>query len=232
MQDSATKIQTCRQMLELDPCSRAFALLAEELCAAGRWEEAVEVCKKGILFHPDHFRSRVLLAVALMELGDAGQCERVLLGVVRDIRKNSVIFKLLSELSEFSGDKEIAGEYARIYEALEATEGTRSKIDLPSPERPEPAAFQPGKEALQWTDFKTGAIEQPQGPDTDTEAAEAPAGRSLKMGDGSPVTLESILEQLAQRIDERAGSKAPPGPLLSEEDRNMLKQRLLAAMNA
>ena len=77
MADSADNIQKYREILELDPRSRVFALLAEELCAAGRWEEAAEVCKKGLLFHPDNLRARVLLGWALMEMGETGESDRV-----------------------------------------------------------------------------------------------------------------------------------------------------------
>ncbi len=134
MADSADNIQTYRQMLKLDRRSRVFALLAEELCAAGQWEEAAEVCKKGLLFHPDHLRSRVLLGWALMEMGEAGQSERILLNAVEDIRKNAIIFKLLSEFAAFSGNTQSAGEYARIYEAFQTPGPARD--GSPHPLRP------------------------------------------------------------------------------------------------
>ena len=96
-----------------------FALLAEGLCAAGESEEAAKVCKEGLLFHPDHLRSRVLLGWALIEMGEADESKRILLEAVEDIRKNTIIFKLLSELSTFSGNAESASEYAGIYDAFQ-----------------------------------------------------------------------------------------------------------------
>ena len=67
MADSAGSIRKYREILQLDPGSRVFGMLAEELCAVGEWEEAAEVCGKGLLFHPDHMRARMLLGWALTE---------------------------------------------------------------------------------------------------------------------------------------------------------------------
>ncbi len=78
MADSADSIQKYREILELDPGSRVFALLAEELCGAGRWEEAAEICKKSLPFHPDNLRARMLLGWALMEMGETGESHQVL----------------------------------------------------------------------------------------------------------------------------------------------------------
>ena len=130
MADSAYKIQMYGQMLKLDRRSRVFSQLAEEMCAAGQWEEAAEVCKKGLLFHPDHLRSRVLLAQALKELGEAEQSEQILLHLAQDFQKNAHIFKLLSEFASISGNVERAGEYAWVYEAIQDPGALRVKMDL------------------------------------------------------------------------------------------------------
>jgi hypothetical protein len=214
MTGSADSIQTYREMLKLDPRSRVFALLAEELCVACEWELVVEVCRQGLLYHPDHLRSRVLLGWALMEMGEAEQSERILLEAVEDIRKNTVIFKLLSEFAIFSGNPVSAGEYARIYEAFE-TPGAAS----PPPPEPGPSAE---KEASDWDDFKAEAIDELQGPDLDTVGPETPPKKGI----------EDILAQLSQRIEGRLAQAAAPAVILSEEDRNFLKQELAAALSA
>lgn len=122
MAGSTDKLHIYREMLKLDPKSRVYTLLAEALCEAGEWEEALEVCRKGLRFNPDHFRSRVLLGCALMELGEVDESGRVLLDVYEEIRKNSVMFKLLSEFAAFSGDEGRAGEFVRIYDMLQGGE--------------------------------------------------------------------------------------------------------------
>ena len=228
MADSADNIQTYRQLLKLDSRSRVFARLAEELCAAGEWEQAAEVCKKGLLFHPDHLRSRVLLAWALMEMGEAGQSERILLKVVEDIRKSAISFKLLSEFAAFSGNTQSAREYARIYEAFQ-TPGPALGGTAPSPELDhlEPAR-PPEKEVSEWDNFKAEAVEELNG----TVSQEISDRITPDIEPESKIGLEEILMHLAQRIEGRLIQKALPAAILSEDDKNMLREKIVAVLSA
>jgi len=228
MADSADNIQTYRQLLKLDSRSRVFARLAEELCAAGEWEKAAEVCKKGLLFHPDHLRSRVLLAWALMEMGEAGQSERILLKVVEDIRKSAISFKLLSEFAAFSGNTQSAREYARIYEAFQ-TPGPALGGTAPSPELDhlEPAR-PPEKEVSEWDNFKAEAVEELNG----TVSQEISDRITPGIEPESKIGLEEILMHLAQRIEGRLIQKALPAAILSEDDKNMLREKIVAVLSA
>lgn len=233
MTDSAGNIQTYRQMLKLDRRSRVFALLAEELYAAGQCEEAAEVCKKGLLFHPNHLRSRVLLGCALMEMGEADQSERVLLGVVEEIRKNSIVFKLLSEFATFSGNPQSADEYARIYEVLQtsgpAPDGTGSPPELDQFED----VFPPEEETPELDDFKADAIEEPNGTSVDTAGRETSAQPAPQMENNNrKVGLDDILTHLAQRIEGRFLHTALPGAILSEDEKDMLKQKIVEVLGA
>ena len=228
MADSADKIQTYRQMLKVDRRSRVFALLAEELCAAGEWEEAAEVCKKGLLFHPDHLRSRVLLGWALMEIGDAGQSERILLNAVEDIRKNAIMFKLLSEFAASSGITQSAGEYARIYEVLRTPGPAQGEIaPPPAIDRLEPA-FPPKKEVSGRDSFKTEAIEELHG----AVSREISAPLTPGIEPEPEIVLEEILIHLVQGIEGRFLQKALPAAILSEDDKNMLKKKIVAFLGA
>jgi len=250
MADSADKIHTYRQMLKLDRRSRVFALLAEELCAAGQYEEAAEVCKKGLLFHPNHLRSRVLLGCALMEMGEADQSEGILAGVVEEIRKNSIVFKLLSEFATFSGNAQSAVEYARIYEALQtsgpAPAGMGAPLELDRTE----SAFVPEKEASELDGLEAAAIEvdelnvadaetavpeisPPPAPVEDAETAApeiSPPPTPETVVDNSKYRagLEYVLANLAERIEER--DIMVPSAVLTEDDRKMLKKKIVEAL--
>ncbi|MEN6441193.1 MAG: hypothetical protein ABFD97_21705 [Syntrophobacter sp.] len=127
MADPTDKIQLYREMLRLDPSSRIFEILAEELYASGEWEEAEMVCREGIRFHPDKMRPRVLLALTLMELGNTEQCERMLLDIYSEISNNSIIFKLLSDVASSANDPVRAGGFSRIHEAFESIETPREE---------------------------------------------------------------------------------------------------------
>lgn len=218
MTGSADSIQTYREMLKLDPRSRVFILLAEEFCAAGEWEQVAEVCKEGLLFHPDNLRSRVLLGWALMEMGEADQSEGILLEAVEDFRKNAIIFKLLSEFAAFSGNPVSASEYGKIYEAFQ----TPGAVGAPpaKPDQPEPVPTLT-KEAAAWDAFKAVAIEELRGPDLDEMSAETPP----KPG------IDDILVHLNQRIEGRYTRIVTPAAILSEDDKNFLKQELIAALS-
>jgi tetratricopeptide (TPR) repeat protein len=228
MTGSADTIQSYREMLKLDPRSRVFTLLAEELCAAGQWEEAAAVCKKGLHFHPDHLRSRVLLGWALIEMGEVDKSERNLLKAVEDIRQNTIVFKLLSELASFSGNAQGAGEYDRIYQAFQTSGAVPPHLDPDGIEPVGPAK----KEASEWDIFKAEAIEELHGPEVNTFCPEIVAEPTLEMAPQPKTDLSEILSHLVERLDERFAEKAQPAAILSEDDKNMLRQVILAELPA
>jgi hypothetical protein len=101
-------IQRFEEMLKIDPGSRVFELLAEELCSRGLWTEAVRVCRQGITFHPDHIRGRILLGWALKESGEVNEAEKILMAAEMEIRKNAMVFKLLARIAENADEPERA----------------------------------------------------------------------------------------------------------------------------
>ncbi len=250
MADSVDNIQTYRQMLKVDRRSRVFALLAELLCAAGQWEEASEVCRKGLIFHPDHLRARVLLGWALMEMGDVHDSERILLTAVDEMRKNVIAFKLLAKFAVFSDDAQGAGEYSRIYEAFMAL-GSAEGATAPPPEagRREPAL--PSKTEVSEPDsFKVETTKEPPGmvsqdipaPVTPVIEDRPQAEPKVSQDIPAPVTPvienrpqaepDEILMHLVQRIEGRFHQKALPDAILSEDDKKMLKEEIVAVLGA
>ena len=210
MADAAESIKKYRELLELDPGSRVFAMLAEELCGAGEWEEAAEVCRKGLTFHPDHLRAQTLLGWALLEMGEPDESERVLSKAVEEVRKNSSIFKRLSELAAISGKTESGAEYSRIYEAFAQTAGSGTPV----------IEAAPAKEASEWDDFKMEALD-----DLDAEPSEV----NRKVPGGMIIGLGDILEKLARSFEGRVAARiTSPEAILSDSDREMLKERIIA----
>ena len=224
MTGSADTIQEYREMLKLDPRSRVFALLAEELCAAGQWEEAAAVCEEGLHFHPEHLRAQVLLGWAFIEMGEADKSEQILLKAVEDIRKNTIIFRLLSELATFSGNAQSASEFARIYDAFQTSGAAPSPTE---PDHIEPVGT-PKKEASAWDILKAEAIEELHGPDVATFCPEVDAQPALETAPRPKTDFGAILSNLAQRLEERFPEKEQPAAIFSEDDINMLRQALLA----
>jgi tetratricopeptide (TPR) repeat protein len=80
-----------------DPRSRVFAPLAEAYRKAGLFDEAIEICRDGIRFHPSFIGGRVALARALFDKGDYAATVKELGPVVLDAPDNLVAQKLLAE---------------------------------------------------------------------------------------------------------------------------------------
>lgn len=112
-------VKQYEELLKLDPGSKAFASLAEELCYRGFWEGAAKVCRQGLNHHPQHLRGRVLLGWALKETGELEEAENVLLEAEGEIRKNALLFRLLAELAKKAGDLERAGRLLLIHQNLQ-----------------------------------------------------------------------------------------------------------------
>jgi len=227
MTDPADSIQTYRQMLELDRRSRVFSLLAEELCAAGQWAEAAEVCKRGLLFHPDHLRSRVLLGWALMEMDDIEQAERILFNIVEDIRRNSVIFKLLSGLAAISGNSGSADEYVRIYEMFQHAGSSLSEETDPLPE---PPSVSPIVAAAELDEVSSEAIEDLKAGIQEIDSLGTYPQPASVTDAGRKLSLNTIMMNLAERIEQRSKQTIRSESIFTEEDKVLLKEHLIAAV--
>ncbi|MHC1729563.1 MAG: tetratricopeptide repeat protein [Syntrophobacteraceae bacterium] len=248
MASSADNIQFYGQMLKLDPGSRVFALLAEELCAAGLWEEAAEVCRKGLRYHPDHLRSRVLLGQALMEMGEADESEQVLQKIVDEICNNTVIFKLLSEFATFSGAPDRAGAFSKIYDAFQATdisslEGGAPVAPVLVPEPPPEAVSEvPDIDDLMAQALNGAAVPEELEPAREQIPESEPASLSpeviaemdteMESAADRPSRLEEILSGLAGAIEQRFSTDATLPPLLSGADKDFLKKTILGQLAA
>jgi tetratricopeptide (TPR) repeat protein len=62
----AAAIRRYEERLEKDPASLGFALLADLYRKAGRVDDAIAVCRDGLIRHPQYTTARLILAKALM----------------------------------------------------------------------------------------------------------------------------------------------------------------------
>jgi tetratricopeptide (TPR) repeat protein len=252
MAGSADKLNIYKEMLKLDPKSRVFSLLAEELCNAGKWEEAAAVCRKGLRFHPDHYRSRVLLGWALMELGEVDEAGRILMDIYDEIQKNALMFKLLSEFATFSGDGNRAQEFTRIYEAFQdrecipagpkiapgehkaILEPTQEEVPAPETKQEESPVPESVPEEMPEPEAIAEEVPVPVAMQAEQSSLEATQEEITDM-EGNSETIErldKILSTLAERVESRiSGSNAPTG-VFSERDKDFIKQTILAEVMA
>ncbi|MCK8603039.1 tetratricopeptide repeat protein [Desulfoferrobacter suflitae] len=108
-----------RSVLSQDPSSQLFVPLAQEFCARQLWKEAVETCRRGLIYHPHHFRGRVLLGWALFELGEEQEAEALLTEACKELERNAVIYRILAELAQKRGDSDQAWRLMHIYHSLQ-----------------------------------------------------------------------------------------------------------------
>src|SRR6266568_1317630 len=64
-------VEKYEQILSADPRSRIFVELAKALVERGEYARAIEVCRRGLEFHPSSILGRVIWGKALLESGDA-----------------------------------------------------------------------------------------------------------------------------------------------------------------
>jgi len=64
------EIRQFEARLAREPTSQAYAALAEAYRRAGRAAEAVTLCREGLARHPEYVTTQLVLAKALLEVGD------------------------------------------------------------------------------------------------------------------------------------------------------------------
>lgn len=100
------RIEELKKRVARDPTSIAFAQLAEEYRRSGAHQQAVDVCRDGLLRHPGYVSARVTMARSLMELGQRAEAERELQGVIAVAPDNLAAIRALAEIHQKAGDVE------------------------------------------------------------------------------------------------------------------------------
>lgn len=102
------RIEELRRRVQRDPASIAFAQLAEEYRRAGRYEEAVRVCRAGLERHPSYLSARVTLGRALIELHQYDEAQAELDYVLRSAPENLAAIRGLAEIHQRRGELPLA----------------------------------------------------------------------------------------------------------------------------
>jgi tetratricopeptide (TPR) repeat protein len=95
-----SRIAELRRRIEKDPASIVFAQLAEEYRRAGEYEDAIRVCRAGLVHHPGYFSARVTFARALTETGALDKAQAELEYVLRAAPHNLGATRALDELRQ------------------------------------------------------------------------------------------------------------------------------------
>ena len=117
-----SRIEELRRRIHKDPASIAFAQLAEEYRRAGRFHDAIDVCRAGLARHPGYLSARVTLGRALLEVGDVESAQRELTDVLRVAPDNLSAIRGIAEVHRTKG------------EVPEALAQFRSAFEMASPD--------------------------------------------------------------------------------------------------
>jgi thioredoxin-like negative regulator of GroEL len=98
-----SRIEDLRRRVEADPTSIAFAALAEEYRRVGRFQEAVEVCRRGLERHPAYLSAKVTLARALIELNELDEAQQHLDAVLRMAPENLAAIRARADIHRRHG---------------------------------------------------------------------------------------------------------------------------------
>jgi len=99
--------------LEEDPTSRLFMPLAFAYLKLGKYDEVIDICSKGLDYHPDYIAAKVVLANAFMEKGMVEEAKLLLYDVVEKMPDNYRANKMLGDILRESGDILSATVYYR-----------------------------------------------------------------------------------------------------------------------
>jgi tetratricopeptide (TPR) repeat protein len=96
--NDTTRFEELKRRVQRDPASISFAALAEECRRLGRFEEAIETCRAGLLRHPAYVSARVTLGRALVEIGEYDAAASELEQVLRVAPENLAAIRALAEI--------------------------------------------------------------------------------------------------------------------------------------
>ena len=94
----AAAIRRYEERLAKDPASLGFALLADLYRKAGRVDDAVAVCRDGLMRHPHYATARLILAKVLMSRQDFAGALAEIEAILRSSPKDVQCHRLAAEI--------------------------------------------------------------------------------------------------------------------------------------
>ncbi|MCA1980722.1 MAG: tetratricopeptide repeat protein, partial [Calditerrivibrio sp.] len=99
--------------LEEDPKSRLFMPLAFAYLRLGKYDDAIDICSKGLDNHPDYHAAKTILANAFLEKGMIDEARNILYDIIEVSPDNYRANKMLGDILRNDGDFTGAAVYYR-----------------------------------------------------------------------------------------------------------------------
>ncbi|MBI3121371.1 MAG: tetratricopeptide repeat protein, partial [candidate division NC10 bacterium] len=140
--DRSSEIERHAAKLEKDPQSRVFAQLADAYRKEGLLDEAIRICRDGLVAHPTYVSGRVVLGRALLEQGALEEAEGEFRRVLELAPDNLLALRLLGDTSAQQGRSgEARLHYERALRLNPLDRETQERLAaLPTEATPAPAA--------------------------------------------------------------------------------------------
>jgi predicted Zn-dependent protease len=114
-----SRILELERRVEHDPASIAFAQLAEEYRRSGRLDDAIRVCRAGLVRYPGYPSARVTLGRALLAQGRPEEARVELEAVVTEAPEHIAATRALEELRRWSPAEPPGAEAGSVLNELE-----------------------------------------------------------------------------------------------------------------
>ena len=216
---TAAELASLEHAFAADPASDAYRALSEAYLAAGRFMEAMVVCKKGVKTHPDDPAPKVLLARVY---ADQGKDKKALeeLALVLATYPGYAAGNLLAATLHFRGGARAEGEAAlrRAAEAAPSDPDVLASLEKhgmalappPPPPPPRPPPPSPGPPVL----TRPGAPAP--APAASTPASQAPRAARPEQPIPTPPPVPRAGDAYARQLAEKYGTQSwglnSPGP--------------------
>jgi tetratricopeptide (TPR) repeat protein len=130
--DSATAaaIRRHEERLTRDPSSLAFAQLADLYRKTGRIEEAIALCREGLVHYPDYTTARLILAKAFIAQEAFAEALEELDAILALTPQEAQCHRLAAEAHRRRGDIDAAVRHLEMAVALDPTD-RESRVLLP-----------------------------------------------------------------------------------------------------
>jgi tetratricopeptide (TPR) repeat protein len=196
--------------LQSDEKSRVFARLADELRHSGHVEEAIELCRKGLQFHPDYASGHVVLGKCYQDRGDLEEARGAFREALTLDSGNVLVLKNLGDITFRQGDLEAAAEhYQRILELDAGNAEVREVLEELKTAQDEHPQADPPKELSAVTEVPVFGEQLSEPPDgVSRPAVEEP---SADFEGEEPKLSPEETELLRDEEDEESGKGLPRG---------------------
>jgi len=202
-EEDGEEIARYQQILSREPTSLVFAALSEAYRKRKMLSQAVEVCRRGLHYHPNFVSGRVALARAHVDSGQVDQAQEELERVVVAVPENLIAQRLLASIYRERRDLDRLEKTLQVILALdpqdgEAVESLRSVEDA----RSSPSS-ETGSEDREGGDIITQTLAEIYASQGYLERAVEIYQRLCRMDAGKPFFRERLSE-LKERIAGRS----------------------------